>query len=65
MYETDGTMLQIYLKKSLYTITYYRKFIKLDEIAGDILGLLALTSGILFFLYSGYNEWSFFQRKLK
>jgi len=56
---SDTKMLAIELKRSAYTHRYIRKCKKIDEMLGEIFGMMGLISAILFGIYSGFNNWSF------
>ena len=53
------------IKRSLYTNIYYRSYRRLDAVLAEIFGLSGFISLIIFWLYRGYNKWSYDQWRLE
>ena len=56
--------MKVHFKRSLYTNTYTRRYTNLDLVLAQIFGLAGTISLFLFFIYKGYNKWSFDQWRL-
>lgn len=54
----DKVLLEMEIKRSVFTHVFSRRCKKVDEMLGEIFGMMGLLSAVFFGLYSGFNGWA-------